>query len=111
MHERFVVARFVARTELQVAVQVEPQVVVLPRDGDALVGRRAGVNDRLRAGGLLGPRENLFGCGEARGERGKYDETGISQERGARHIVPQRPQREEADEIIQFPVFSRGGSA
>jgi hypothetical protein len=45
MDQRFVVAVLVARTELQVVVQMQAQVILPAGDDDALIGRALGMHD------------------------------------------------------------------
>ena len=55
MHQRLVIAIFVARRELEVAVEEQLDVVAAAGEHDPLEGRRLGIEDRLLIGRHLGP--------------------------------------------------------
>ena len=54
-HQRFVIAIFIARRKLQIAVEPQPHVIALPGQDNALVGCGPGVDHRLLIVANLGP--------------------------------------------------------
>ena len=66
-HQRFVVARFVARGELQVAIEIKAGVVLPAGDDEALVGRVPLVHDRIAKVALLGVEGDAVGIDEGGG--------------------------------------------
>ena len=69
MDQRFVVAVFVARAELQVAVEEEAEVVFEAREDEMLVARVAGEDDFVGVDVVFGGGGDFFGLGHADSER------------------------------------------
>ena len=72
-HEGFMVAGFVARGKLQVAVDVEAQVVVPFGDHQALIGRMAFIHHRIAEIALFSQKGDAVGSGESDQQAGQHD--------------------------------------
>ena len=100
-YQRFVVARLIARGELQVAVQVKAGVVLPAGDDQALVGGVALVNDGVAVVALFGEGGDAVGGKEGGGKRGE-DEPGAQAERGVtRQLAAEDVRGEQGDGGVQ----------
>ena len=96
-YQRFVVARLIARGELQVAVQVKAGVVLPAGDDQALVGGVALIDDRVAVVALFSEGGDAVGSEEGGGERGE-DEPGAQAERGiTRQLAAEDARGEQGD--------------
>ena len=64
MDQRLMIAVFVARTELQMAVQEQPDIVLEAREDDVLVTRVASEDDLVGINIVFGRHGDAFGLGE-----------------------------------------------
>src|SRR4029077_9849207 len=74
MDQGFVVAIFVAGTELEVAVEKEAEVVFEAREDQMLVARVAGEDDFVGVNVFFGGGGDFFGLSDADAERDEDDE-------------------------------------
>ena len=81
--EGFVVTGFVARGELQVAVDVEAGVVFPAGYDEPLVGRVALIDDRIAEIALFGFEGDAVGVGEGGGEDGQANQRAQADWRGS----------------------------
>src|SRR3954468_4623359 len=72
MHERLVIAVLVARTELQVGVEKEPQVVLPCGEHDVLVPRVTRKDDIVGVDVVLGERRYALRLGQSKGEESQH---------------------------------------
>ena len=92
MHQRFVIAVFIAGAELQVAVEKQPQIILPAGDDDALIGRAQGQNDFIAVEIFLGQgREPVGGdkTGQQRQQRGHAQ---TAQTRRRTQLFAEQPQ-------------------
>ena len=81
--QRLVIAILIARGELQIAVEIEPEVAAPPGQHDALIGRRAGIDHRLAVNGDFRPALQPLGKDQPDDEAGGHHDR--------RHqVAPQR---------------------
>src|SRR5579863_2063535 len=76
MDERFVVAVFVARAELKMAVEEEANVVFEARENEVLVARVAGEDDFVSVDVVFGGGGDFFRFGEADVEADENEQAG-----------------------------------
>ena len=69
MHQCVVVTVFILRGELQIAVQMQANVVAPAGNYDALVGCRFGIDDLIRVDAFFGQGRELVGEDEAAGQQ------------------------------------------
>ena len=101
MHQRLVVAVFIVRRKLQVAVQEQAQIVTPARDDDTLVGRALGVNDIVGVDVALGQRRQLPGPGKTSHQHDEGRPALQQQAAPRRQLVPEKMQRPQRNRDIE----------
>jgi hypothetical protein len=101
MHERLVVAVFVARAELQIAIQMEPQIVPAACEDDALIRRGFGKNHSVGEGGTFRPGGDALRANEAGDEQRQHGEAARAERPRPRQVAAQHPEGGEADRAVQ----------
>ncbi len=94
MHERFVIAVLVSRTELQVAVQKQLKPGASARDYDALIMRVFRVDDLIGKHLVFGKRRDLVCLYQTNQQQNQHDECFNAQRGNA--AFDQRPQQPRA---------------
>ncbi len=100
MHQGLVVAVLVEGAELQVAVEIQAQVVAPARDDDALPAARFRVDDLVGIELVLGEVREALGEGEAAGERGENDGASQGHRAGCPQPPPEEPDRPQRDQRV-----------
>jgi hypothetical protein len=101
MHQRLVVAVFVARGKLQVVVEVEPGFVAPAGDDDALVGAGFGVDDVLVVEVGLGQADEVAGETEGDGECADHRDALRAQCRQRAELGAEQPQRPGGNQRVE----------
>ena len=91
MHQGLVVAVLVARGELQVAVDVQAQVVVPARDHQALVGRGLGMDHVVAVQALFRPGRHVAGIDEAQRQQAQHHAAAHRALGGLAHFGAEQP--------------------
>ena len=100
-YQRFVVARFVARGELQVAVEIEAGVVFPACDDEALVGGVALVNDGVAVVALFSESGDAVGGEEGGGKRDEDEPAAQAQCGVTRQLAAEYAGGEQGDGGVQ----------
>ncbi len=108
MHQRFVIAVFVAGAELQVAVEKQSQVVLPAGQHDALIGRSVGEDDFVGIELFLGQRGNPVGGDEAGGQRQNGGGALTAQPTQLRQLRAKQPQRPSRHQYVEQPEQQTG---
>src|SRR6266481_1670809 len=108
MDERFMVAVFVAGTELQVAVEKETQVVLEAREDEMLIMGVAGKNDLVGVDVVFGRGGDLFRFGKSRAQCAQDGETGNAQVARGGKLVGEKKSAPERDASVDQAEQHRG---
>ena len=108
MHQCLVIAVFVARAELQVAVEVQSQVRAVAGEHDALVGRRLGVDDRIGVGRAFRPRHEAFRGDESHQQSPQQEESAHRKEAALRSARDEQPGAHEPHDHIEHAEEEAG---
>src|SRR6267143_2057582 len=108
MDERFMVAVFVAGTELQMAVEKETQVVLEAREDEMLIVRVAGKNDLVGVDVVFSDGGDLFRFGKSRTQCAQDGETGNAQAARGGKLVREKKSAPERDAGVDQTEQHRG---
>ena len=101
MNEGFVIPVFVARAELEVAVEVKSDVGTIAGENDALVRGGTGVDDGIRKRALFRPTEQGFREDKSGAEEKEQQGTGDAKRAVPTGLIPQEFAGDERDEDIE----------
>ena len=108
MNESFVIAVFVARAELQVAVEKEAQVVFEAGEDEMLVARVAGEDDFVGVDVVFGGGGDASGFGHADSEADRDDDAGDAQSCACRKLRGKQIRGPERDAGVDETEEHRG---
>ena len=99
--QRLVITVFVARMELQVAVEEEPNAGMAGRDDDPLVSAGLAVEHVVRVEAVLGPARHAIGEDEGHGERGDRQRAGQRLRPDPADLAAKDPERPDGDAGVE----------